>query len=46
MEICKVFLFKFSRQGEDEPPRVSSVDDLERIRVSRHKLERYTVMYL
>lgn len=33
--VCSVF-----RQGEDEPLKVSSVDDLERIRVSRHKLER------
>lgn len=30
-----------SRQGEDEPQRVAAVDDLERIRISRHKLERY-----
>ena len=28
------------RQAEDEPLRVSTIDDLERIRISRHKLER------
>jgi len=31
-------------QGEDEPLKVSSVDDLERIRISRHKLERWVHM--
>lgn len=31
-------------QVDDEPLRVSSVDDLERIRISRHKLERWVHM--
>ncbi|KAL9954513.1 hypothetical protein ACROYT_G042062 [Oculina patagonica] len=31
-------------QGEGEPQRVSTVDDLERIRISRHKLERWVHM--
>ncbi|KAJ7371034.1 RNA polymerase-associated protein rtf1 [Desmophyllum pertusum] len=31
-------------QGDDEPQKVSSVDDLERIRISRHKLERWVHM--
>ena len=36
------FYFYFlCRQLDDEPLRVSKVDDLERIRISRHKLERY-----
>lgn len=44
---CKIPLFLLFtimlcfRQGEDEPLKVSSIDDLERIRISRHKLERY-----
>ena len=36
--------FLFCRQGDDLPVRVSRVDDLERIRISRHKLERYILM--
>lgn len=31
-------------QAEDEPLRVSTIDDLERIRISRHKLERWVHM--
>lgn len=31
-------------QGDEDPQRVASVDDLERIRVSRHKLERWVHM--
>lgn len=31
----------FIREGYREPAKVSSVDDLERIRLSRHKMEKY-----